>query len=244
MANIKQVTVAGTTYNIEPYTNYLPLAGGTMTGNLKMTENSTSIITRSASPEWAAGIYSSSSGDEVLGILVKNPRTHIMLGNGDPTTRPGCTALTPTIDIKNGKVGINKRIGVDGSADVSAVDTLSVNGSIFASENIQTAGNIVWKNTYSLNEDAKTSGPSTANTGNSTAFNTGPEGTGNTGPASSSTTINTYAMTFTNGVLTITSGTTSVANGSHTHTGPSHTHSVGAHSHGLNSHTHTFGYNS
>lgn len=30
MADIKQITVAGTTYNIEPYTNYLPLTGGTL----------------------------------------------------------------------------------------------------------------------------------------------------------------------------------------------------------------------
>lgn len=49
MADLKQIKVDSTTYNIEPYTNYLPLAGGTMTGDLKMTENSTSILFRSGS---------------------------------------------------------------------------------------------------------------------------------------------------------------------------------------------------
>lgn len=51
MADLKQIKVGDTTYNIEPYTSYLPLAGGKMTGNLQMTENSTSIIFRSAAPE-------------------------------------------------------------------------------------------------------------------------------------------------------------------------------------------------
>lgn len=49
MANLKQIKVGDTTYNIEPYTNYLPLAGGKMTGDIQMTENSSGIITRSAS---------------------------------------------------------------------------------------------------------------------------------------------------------------------------------------------------
>lgn len=147
MANLKQIKIGSTVYNIEPYTAYLPLTGGILSGNLH------------------------------------------------------------------------------------------VGG------NIQTAGNITFKNTYTLNENAVTSGPSVSNTQNSSSFNTGSSGTGNTGAASASTTINTYTMTFSNGILTITAGTTSVANGSHTHTGPSHTHSVGAHSHGLNSHTHTFGHN-
>ena len=34
MADIKQIKVRNTTYNIEPYTNYLPLTGGTLTGKL------------------------------------------------------------------------------------------------------------------------------------------------------------------------------------------------------------------
>ena len=49
MANIKRIKVGDTTYNIEPYTAYLPLAGEKMTGNLQMTENSTSILLRSGS---------------------------------------------------------------------------------------------------------------------------------------------------------------------------------------------------
>ena len=34
MANIKQIKVGNTTYNIEPYTAYLPLTGGSLTGKL------------------------------------------------------------------------------------------------------------------------------------------------------------------------------------------------------------------
>lgn len=49
MADLKQIKVGDTTYNIEPYTSYLPLAGGRMSGDLKMTENSTSILLRSES---------------------------------------------------------------------------------------------------------------------------------------------------------------------------------------------------
>lgn len=51
MADLKQIQVGNATYNIEPYTNYLPLAGGHMSGDIKMTENSTSIIFRSASAD-------------------------------------------------------------------------------------------------------------------------------------------------------------------------------------------------
>lgn len=131
MADIKQIKVGDTAYNIEPYTNYLPLAGGRMSGDIKMTENSTSIIFRSASADWYSGIYANSSGDEVLGIVVSNPRTHIMLGNADVSERPEAASLTPAIDIKNGKVGINKRLGTDSSADAGSYE-LDVNGTISA----------------------------------------------------------------------------------------------------------------
>lgn len=101
----------------------------TFTNNLLLTENSSSIITRSAGDAWTAGIYSNTSGDEVLGILVKNPKTHIMLGLGDVKARPAATDLTPAIDIKNSKVGINKRLGEDGS-DKAGNYNLDVNGSL------------------------------------------------------------------------------------------------------------------
>ena len=52
-----------------------------------------------------------------------------MLGTGDPLSRPSATSLTPAIDIKNGKVGINKRLGTDGSADAGSYN-LDVNGSV------------------------------------------------------------------------------------------------------------------
>lgn len=51
-----------------------------------------------------------------------------MLGTADPTERPACTSLTPAIDIKNGKVGINKRLGTDSSADAGDYN-LDINGS-------------------------------------------------------------------------------------------------------------------
>ena len=145
MADLKQIQVGSDTYNIEPYTSYLPLAGGKMTGNIRMSENSTSIIFRDTSADgtksWLSGIYANSSGDEVLGIVAKNTRTHIMLGNADPEARPAATSLTPAIDIKNGKVGINKRIGTDGQADAGSYE-LDVNGAIRASGNVNVTGQI------------------------------------------------------------------------------------------------------
>ena len=116
-----------------------------------MSENTTSIIFRDTSQDgtkaWLSGIYANSSGDEVLGIVAKNTRTHIMLGNADPETRPSCTTLTPAIDIKNGKVGINKRLGTDSSTDAGSYE-LDVNGKVNASgdvsfgENLSVTGNV------------------------------------------------------------------------------------------------------
>lgn len=111
----------------------------TFTNNLLLTENSSSIITRSANDTWTAGIYSNSSQDEVLGILVKNPRTHIILGRGDAKTRPAAISFNgeedgnplPAIDIKNNKVGINKRLGTDGQDDAGNYN-LDINGSLNA----------------------------------------------------------------------------------------------------------------
>ena len=135
MADLKQIKVGNTTYNIEPYTSYLPLAGGRMTGNLRMTENSTSILLRAGRETWYSGIYANTDGDEVLGIVAENPRTHIMLGTANPLDRLAATALTPAIDIKNGKVGINKRLGTDGSADAGSYE-LDVNGAIRANDSV------------------------------------------------------------------------------------------------------------
>ena len=58
-----------------------------------------------------------------------------MLGNADVSERPAATALTPAIDIKNGKVGINKRLGTDGSADAGSYE-LDVNGAIRANGSV------------------------------------------------------------------------------------------------------------
>lgn len=66
---------------------------------------------------------------------MSNPRTHIMLGNADVSKRPACTAFTPAIDIKNGKVGINKRLGTDGAADAGSYE-LDVNGAIRANGSV------------------------------------------------------------------------------------------------------------
>lgn len=55
-----------------------------------------------------------------------------MLGLGDPVAKPAATSLTPAIDIKNGKVGINKRLGTDGQEDAGSYE-LDVNGTIHAS---------------------------------------------------------------------------------------------------------------
>lgn len=78
-----------------------------------------------------------------------NPRTHIMLGTADPLTRPAAISLTPAIDIKNGKVGINKRLGTDGAADAGSYN-LDVNGSINASS--LTASSITENGTSLVNK--------------------------------------------------------------------------------------------
>jgi hypothetical protein len=39
MADIKQIKIGNTTYNIEPYTDYLPKTGGTLTGSLEVQGN-------------------------------------------------------------------------------------------------------------------------------------------------------------------------------------------------------------
>lgn len=78
-----------------------------------------------------------------------NPRTHIMLGTADPLTRPAAASLTPAIDIKNGKVGINKRLGTDGAADAGSYN-LDVNGSINASS--LTASSITENGTSLVNK--------------------------------------------------------------------------------------------
>jgi hypothetical protein len=58
-----------------------------------------------------------------------------MLGTADPLSRPAATSLTPAIDIKNGKVGINKRLGTDGAADAGSYE-LDVNGAIRANGSV------------------------------------------------------------------------------------------------------------
>ena len=58
-----------------------------------------------------------------------------MLGTANPLSRPTAASLTPAIDIKNGKVGINKRLGTDGSADAGSYE-LDVNGAIRANGSV------------------------------------------------------------------------------------------------------------
>jgi hypothetical protein len=52
-----------------------------------------------------------------------------MLGLGDAKARPTASTLTPAIDIKNNKVGINKRLGTDNSTDAGSYN-LDVNGTV------------------------------------------------------------------------------------------------------------------
>lgn len=58
-----------------------------------------------------------------------------MLGTANPLSRPTAASLTPAIDIKNGKVGINKRLGTDGAADAGSYE-LDVNGAIRANGSV------------------------------------------------------------------------------------------------------------
>ena len=59
---------------------------------------------------WTSGVYYQTTGDESVVFCNKNERTSWMFAYADLDTRPAWNAITPSLQIKNGKVAINKLI--------------------------------------------------------------------------------------------------------------------------------------
>ena len=75
------------------------------------------------------GIYYSTPGNEALVFGTINPVTSWIFATTDPASQTAWTSLTPSLQIKNGKVAINKLI----ASGVEATYNLEVNGNINAS---------------------------------------------------------------------------------------------------------------
>ena len=75
------------------------------------------------------GIYYSTPGNEALVFGTVNPVTSWIFATTDPASQTAWTSLTPSLQIKNGKVAINKLI----ASGVEATYNLEVNGNINAS---------------------------------------------------------------------------------------------------------------
>ena len=73
---------------------------------------------------WLSGVYYNTSGDESVIFANENKRTSWMFAYTDMDTYPAWTTLTPSMQIKNGKVTINKLIPNDQQASYN----LDVNG--------------------------------------------------------------------------------------------------------------------
>ena len=94
MADIKQIKIGNTIYNIEPYTAYLPLTGGTIdAGGLKAP-----LILKGGASNWNEGLRIVPSGNWAT----------IMLGGNDITETEGTSANSWSIHNNNGKFYISK----------------------------------------------------------------------------------------------------------------------------------------
>ena len=133
MADLKQIQVGGTTYNIEPYTSYLPTAGGVMRGTITLPINTTSLKFRDDST-WEVGTFYGNAGNEALTFYSKNAQTSFQFINDfKPESSSSWQTITPGLQIKNNKVIINKKLGDGTSSDFN----LEVNGTAFITGQIQ-----------------------------------------------------------------------------------------------------------
>ena len=134
MADIKQITVGNTTYNIEPYTAYLPLTGGVMSGTITFPENSTSLKFRTPS-DYETGTFYGTAGNEALTFYTASAQTSFQFINGSkPTASNSWQGITPGLQIKNNKVVINKKLGDGVSSDYN----LEVAGTAYITGQIRT----------------------------------------------------------------------------------------------------------
>lgn len=77
------------------------------------------------SADWSSGMYHSTPGNESMVFANINPVTSWIFANTNPTANTDWTTLTPSLQIKNGRVTINKLI----SSGTDAPYNLDVNGS-------------------------------------------------------------------------------------------------------------------
>lgn len=118
--------------------SYLPLSGGTMTGNLTFANGAKYINLRNGHDSYDGGMYYNTPGNEALIFACKNPVTSWIFEAGLSCTSTGTSWQTfdgasghpavPSLQIKNQQVAINKLI----ANGTSLSYTLDVNGSINA----------------------------------------------------------------------------------------------------------------
>ena len=112
--------------------SYLPLAGGTMTGTLKSTENAVGINFRPSNNDYSTTTSYQTTGNEALVFATKNAVTSFMFVNGEDSVTNHASdrwqSLTPGLQIKNNKVAIGKLI----ANGTNLTYPLEVNGDIQA----------------------------------------------------------------------------------------------------------------
>ena len=123
MADIKQIKVGSTTYNIEPVTSYLPLGGGTMDGPLNFKNNTWNTV----GDDVYIGDYNEAGS---LGIKGANGQTNIGFINQSngyyiKLASPGVTAnRTITMPDDSGTIALTKNIPTPLPANGGNADTL------------------------------------------------------------------------------------------------------------------------
>lgn len=126
---------------------YLPLSGGTMTGVINTVTNAPAINLRANHNNYNGIISYRTSGNEAVCFDVKNPVTSFIFRTNDGS---GATSewnqVTPSMQIKNQRVAINKLITNGSDANYN----LEVNGSVGATT--YTIGNAATMQYNSTNE--------------------------------------------------------------------------------------------
>ena len=123
MANLKQIKVGNTTYNIEPYTSYLPLTGGTLSGALNFNNNTWNLV----GDDVYIGDYNQAGS---LGIKGKNGQTNIGFVNQSndyciKLASPGVSAnRTITMPDDTGTIALTKNIPTSLPANGGNADTV------------------------------------------------------------------------------------------------------------------------
>lgn len=134
MADIKQIKVGSTTYNIEPYTSYLPLAGGTMTGNIKWGGATQEILSFAPTDTaWRGGLKYSWSSNTTIGIWGRHAMSQFVWHAGaDFASADINGTTTKTYDFQIGRSVATGSTIVRTSGDLSVAGGATVGGSMDA----------------------------------------------------------------------------------------------------------------